>query len=267
MKHSYIKSILYEFVRAELPPAEMAEVAAHLGSCERCTREVAEIREIVTLSAGNLSAPSDQRSPEYWNRFAASVERRIESSSSGRIGRGMTVLDDLAAFFTLRPRALAVFGTALGAVVLTLLLFRIGHTPSEEPAKVAQIEEGSAPVVPADNRIGDYFRKSKVLLVGITHLKTDDDQQLDLTRESRVSRELLDDARYLKNQPLDLRSARLIDDLQKILVELANIKEHEGLPNVDIIRSGIHRENLLFKIRMAEASCDSTRFVPVRDTY
>ena len=270
MKHSRAKWLLYEYVRGELPGQEIAEVESHLLACERCAREAAEIRSIVNLSASDSSRASDRRSPEFWKEFAPAVDRRIESAGARRTRRPVSLLAAVAAFFTLRPRAIAVLGSGLALLVLALLVsraFLVRPEQHEQPVEASRLEDESVQVLPANDRVGDYFRKSKVLLVGITHLKTDDDQPIDLSRESQVSRELLVDARYLRNQPLDLRSAKLIDDLQKILIELANIKARDGLPNVDIVRSGIRRENLLFKIRMAEASCDSTRFVPVRDTY
>jgi len=270
MKHSRAKSLLYEYVRGELPAQEMAGIEDHLVSCRRCAREAVELRAAVNLTVGGISRASDQRSPEYWNNFAVSVERRIQSPGPRRTPRPVNLLDAIAAFFTLRPRAIGVLGSGLAVVVLALVLFRMFHVgpeQREQPGEAAHIVKEPAQAIPVDDRMGDYLRKSKVLLVGIAHMNANEDQPIDLSRESEVSRELLNHARYFKNQPLDIRSARLIDDLQKILVELANIKERNGLPNVDIIRSGIHRQNLLFKIRMAEALCDSTRFIPVRDTY
>jgi len=41
--------------------------------------------------------------------------------------------------------------------------------------------------------------------------------------------------------------------MESILIELSNIEGERGASSMDIIRSGIHHENLLFKIRMAEA--------------
>jgi hypothetical protein len=72
---------------------------------------------------------------------------------------------------------------------------------------------------------------------------------------------LVREARYLKQQPLDVRSRQLMNDLERILIELANTEEQNDLPNVEIIRGGIHQENLLFKIRMAEAMYDSAQFM------
>jgi hypothetical protein len=267
MNHSSVRSALYEYIRGELAPEEMERVAGHLASCDRCSAEMDSLRSVIGLTSTHVSSASDTRPEEFWNGFAASVERRIELANSPGRRPPLRIREKIMAIFTLRPRPVFLAGGALAAAALAVIFLRIfsGGSPREEISSAAAIEPARA--VPADYRMGDYLRKSKVLLVGIAHLDAEDDQPIDLTKESKVSQELLDDARYLKSQPLDIRSAKLIDDLQKILISLANMKEQEGLPNVEMIRSGIHRENLLFKIRMAEAMCDSTRYVPVRDQY
>jgi hypothetical protein len=116
-----------------------------------------------------------------------------------------------------------------------------------------------------NERVSQYFRKSKTLLVGLANLRTDQDEPFDFSTERRVSRDLILEARYLKQQPIDPRSRELMNDLERILIELKNTEENNDLPNIEIIRGGIHQENLLFKIRMAEAMYDSTRFLTARD--
>jgi hypothetical protein len=280
MKHSRVRSLLYEYMRGELPRDEMTGIRDHLDSCGRCAREADEIRAAIGLTEGRISAPSDQRPAEYWDNFAGAVERRIQTGATHTGRATVSVFDAVAGFFRFRPAPVAVLGGALALGVCVLVLLRSFHGPDAQstspagmeektvqPAYSAGVEDRPVQVLPVDARIGDYFRKMKVLLVGITHLKSDEEHPVDLSSESKVSRELLDQARYLKNQPLDIRSAKLIDDLQKILIQLANTRGEDGRPNVEIIRNGIHRENLLFKIRMAEALCDSSRFILVRDNY
>src|SRR5258708_35821753 len=111
-----------------------------------------------------------------------------------------------------------------------------------------------------------YFRRSKILLIGLANIHQDQQGEVDLTADRRTSRSLVQEARYLEDQPLDHRSARLIGDLQKILIELANTKGRNGMPEVQILQGGIHRENLLFKIRMAETMFDSTQFANVKES-
>jgi hypothetical protein len=106
-----------------------------------------------------------------------------------------------------------------------------------------------------------------MLLVGIENMKVSPEASFDFAVERNASHELLQEARNLKYQPLDSRSAKLIGDLEKILIELSTIKEETGLPNVEIVRSGIQQENLLFKIRMAEAIYDTTKFMKAKYNY
>jgi hypothetical protein len=84
---------------------------------------------------------------------------------------------------------------------------------------------------------------------------------VDLSVEQRASRELVREARYLKQRPLEPRVDELVDAMSRILIELANISKDKQIPNMEIVRSGIHQENLLFKIRMAETVFDSARVV------
>jgi hypothetical protein len=106
-----------------------------------------------------------------------------------------------------------------------------------------------------------------MLFVGLTNMKLHDDENIDLSAERKVSRQLIHEARYLKTQPIDERSAQLIGDLEKILIELANMKEENDISNVEIIRGGIHQENLLFKIRMAESLYDSVSSTNTQPTH
>ena len=106
---------------------------------------------------------------------------------------------------------------------------------------------------PAQIALADYFRKSKILLVGISNISANKGERIDLSTERQAARELIQQARYLDNRFLDDRSQQLIKALERILLELANMEQHANVPDVEIVRSGIHDENMLFKIRMAES--------------
>jgi hypothetical protein len=103
-----------------------------------------------------------------------------------------------------------------------------------------------------DRRLSDYFRKSKTLLVGVSNITPVKGESVDLDAERRTSRTLLREARYLRSGPVDARSSRLIDDLDRILIGLANGEEAASAPDIRMIRGGIQSRNLLFKLRMQE---------------
>ena len=75
-----------------------------------------------------------------------------------------------------------------------------------------------------------YLRKSRTLLVGVANMKVPEDQPADLHAEQQISRELVSEARALRQEPLDLHSARLINDLEKIQIELANMASGDAHP-------------------------------------
>ena len=85
-------------------------------------------------------------------------------------------------------------------------------------------------------------------------MKVTQGRPLDLSDEQSLSRQLIHEGRYLRQQPLTTRSVKLIDDLDRVFVELSNAGSRPPVPQFDVIRGGIRRENLLFKVRMAEGS-------------
>jgi hypothetical protein len=100
--------------------------------------------------------------------------------------------------------------------------------------------------------MNEYLKKSRVLLVGLSNHRGEGNDREDLSIERGRSRQLVHEARFLKRQPLDVRSAKLVDDLERIQIELANLDENRAASDVEPIIAGIRQENLLFKIRMTE---------------
>lgn len=154
-----------------------------------------------------------------------------------------------------RAPALVAVGGAVAVALAAVIFWKPPH--ASEPVVPAVTESAPDQTNATRVRMEQYLRKSKVLLIGLTNADPGESSSIDLSAERQASRQLMHEARYLETQPIDPRSARLIDALDKILIELANMKEHENLPDVEVIRTGIHHENLLFKIRMAESIYDT----------
>lgn len=257
--------MLYEYLRDELNSQDREMVERHLASCGRCSAQLEEV-ESALQTLGRLDADaSSGRSQEFWDSFALRVEQRIQSKQA-RKRFTVSPLEYLESFFVFHRPLAASLG---GALVLAFLAMGIWNLSIDRERKTMQMSSVQVPSQSDSVReeMSRYFRKSKVLLVGLTNMKLPEDQQVDLSVERRASRELVQQARYLRNQPIDARSARLIEDMERILIELANMKEENNMPNVEIVRSGIHQENLLFKIRMAESLYDTARFVRLREDF
>lgn len=272
--HRNIQLMLYEYVQGELSQDERSVVDAHLAVCKACSAELETMRATLALLPSPATEPSEERSEQFWNQFASSVIEKTGARKQTRASHIAEVIEWIEELVLLHPKyTYAISGTV--AVLLLAFAFWTFRTP--EQYDVA-LRGNSKPlehhVTPASSdgesnrqltvqpeRVSDYFRRSKIMLVGLANLKTDQSEPLDLSAERRVSRNLIQEARYLKRQPIDPQSREVMNDVEKILIEVANTGSRHNVPNVEIVRSGIHQENLLFKIRMAEAMYDSARFM------
>jgi len=263
--HSTVQKLLYEYLNGEITEVDRNAVRNHLASCEKCSVELERLKDELKALDQLQANPSDHLSSEYWDSFILDLERRIQSDRS-RVRASVSLWETVETFW-MYHRSLAI---SLSSAAI-LLFLSIGvmktvldHWAERTPGTVAQQQ---APVDTVRSELNQYFRKSKILLVGLTNMKVPEGQPPDFSVERDASRKLLHQARYLKNQPLDMRSAELIDDLQRIQLALANMKDEGSLSNVEIVNAGIRQENLLFKIRMAEAQYDTSRFVPVGNNF
>ncbi len=256
--------MLYEYLGEELSSEERTKVETHLASCSSCASEVESLRSTVTLLPRVSGEPSEERTPEFWQTFASGVEQKLDGNNGQRKATRPTLWEIIESSLLFHPRLIAALSGALALIGIAVVGWHLRTLPTNPTADGLEPEQ-PIQVAQESNRVGEYLRKSKTLLVGIVNTKPPQGQPLDLTVERRASRELLRETRYVRQQPMDRRSTQLINNLQKILVELANLKE-DGT-SVEIIRGGIHDENLLFKIRVAEALYDSSRFMNTKFTY
>ncbi|MBP1658709.1 MAG: putative zinc-finger [Bacteroidetes bacterium] len=264
--HTETQFRLYEYLRGDLDEKDRASVESHLAECAPCRDECEEVREALGMLSPTGGQPSDALPDAFWTALLNEVDQKI-AAKSDRPGVRLRfsvwqrrVSDWLT--MTVVPHRRLVLGVASIAIVATSafvtwsLLRQSPDRPvfAESPAGAESIEPGLASVsAPPETRMDSYLRKSRLLLVGVTNMPDVKGQPVDLSVERKTSRELADEARTLKQQTLDDRSLDLVNELEKIQIELANMESRNEMPTMALVRSGIERENLLFKIRMQEA--------------
>ncbi len=249
--HRHIRLLLYDFAAGQLEHHRHALVERHLEGCAECREECTELRAMLKRLPAE-SNPSADLPPAFWQELLNDVSARLPVRPKRRIIQAW--IFDWLEFISI-PRHQAIIGAATVLALVTTISgmwFAFRHEPVHKQITAAT-PVGTKPPTPAVNtRLKAYLRKSKVLLVGLNNMPLEEGTAVDLSLERTTSRALLHEARYLKDQPLDERSAALISDLEKIQIALANSKEREDIPGLQLIRGGIQEENLLFKIRIAE---------------
>lgn len=249
MKHA--QDLLYEYLQGELEPALAKHVQDHIASCNTCYAEFQILREGARLVRPLQAKPSEQRSEAYWHNFAVHVQQRVQQGPK-KTAATNPMWGKLVSVLTYQPqRVLAVVGGL--AVVVALATMTPFGTMQKERSDMLAGDAPTGTAMPVNAELTDYFRKSKILLIGLTNMTPPEGQTMDFRAESQTARKLIQQARSLENQEIDERSQQLIWALEKILIELANMEDRANLPDVELIRTGIRQENMLFKIRMAEA--------------
>lgn len=258
MNHAIVRRSLYDLVKEELHEEARREIDQHLRTCASCTRELRELEKLLA-DVSALTPPSAFRDEAFWRSFVDSIERSATQSRSRRKTFAADVMQRLRTALVLRP-AYAYFATAACIILVAATLFiRLGPLLHHETMPSPEVVV-SHPPEPAetDERLNDYLRKSRALFVALMNMKTDRDAFVDLTLERQLSRSLVAEARAIRRRPLDEPSARLMSDLEKVFVLLANLKDPNNASGVELIRTGIEEKNLLFKLRMAEATFDTS---------
>jgi len=249
MSHADIRANLYDYVRGELAPDEREALEHHLDSCEDCRRDAETIGRLLSDLGRGGRSPNSERPDAYWQSFAIRVEQEL-ARDRRRWALSEWASARLAPWGPAGWRPSVALVGAVSAIVLS-----IGLWLTSDPFSGGTIQgDGAVPVmgVTSQQAVEEYLTGSRMLLIGIANMSPEEGKSIDLSLERTAARSLVRQARLLADEPLDERSQELIGELERILIELANLEESADVPAIDIIRTGLRQQNLLFKIRMAE---------------
>jgi hypothetical protein len=106
-------------------------------------------------------------------------------------------------------------------------------------------------------RAADYLEQSKVLLIGIMNTDTKSlvGSKSLLRRQREISRTLVSESQEISSgltDPSQQRLRELVSDLGLILVQIANLETDHGVQGVEIVKGGVERNGILFKINLEE---------------
>jgi hypothetical protein len=261
--HRTIQKNLYGFLTDELTAEDRQAVESHMKSCAACAGELRAMREAMELLTQKMRRPSESRSELYLQHFFEKVERRIqtesvEEESQSFVGR---VLDSLVEHR--KPFGFG-FASALSLIVLAFAVWSLWiKTP--EPDKLASDSAGQTSGVVMGNiqqtamevRAEEYLEQSKILLIGIMNTDTKSlvGSKAFMKRQREVSRSLVRESQEISSgltHPSQRRLRDLVSDLGLILVQIANLETDHSVQGVEIVKGGVERNGILFKINLEE---------------
>ena len=229
-----------------------AAVDRHLAECEACRLEFQKIRTVLSSVSMPVPEPSTDYEARTWNKLAP----RFQPSDSQ--SREVTVTPRLSPFrvWMTWPR-----WTAVGAVAaLIFAAFFLGRL-SERAVPGDTPQSGGA--IPTKGDLATI--RHRVLLVALeSHLdrtqllltelaNADPAQSMDISAEESAARELLDDNRLYRQtaaQVHDQSLVQVLDELERMLVDLSHRPATVSLAEWREIQQRIQSQGILFKIRV-----------------
>ena len=264
------ETLLADRLFADLSTAEQTQLEAQLLASEDAAETLRSLQATLRLMAERQRpAPPPAVFDGYYDRLTQRLDR--EAAPPGRKDRAGQAPSRI------QRLALRTSGAALLMVVgigIGWLLFG-DRTPQSEdrlsgdaPVQQGETVRPEQPIqtvpkaaamqpAPLDVRTDRYLNRSKVLLLGLVNLEPGqtDPVALGLPRKQAVARELVDESAALRGDLADADQAvlrDLVEDLEVILLQIANLEAGQDLPAIELVQRGVDRRAILLKINLAE---------------
>lgn len=222
----------------ELHGADESRTAAHLSTCATCHESFRQLQRILAVVDERALA-----GPELPVNFERTVWAKLEPA----------LKDDRRGWwsqFVWSPGRLAwaamVVVLVASAFVAGRLIPRGKEAADPNASSAKQIREG---ILLID--LGDHLDRSQMVLVELA--SADDHGTVDISEERTRAEQLVSENRLYRQTALstgDTSIADLLDELERVLVDVAAGPEQMTSQDLDEVRRRIESKGLLFKVRV-----------------
>ncbi|MBN1781535.1 zf-HC2 domain-containing protein [bacterium] len=229
-----------EALSGGLTDRERSELETHVAGCRECARAYQEYRSMLgTMRQRKQAEPDDRFMNEFWARLSPELEPSPKKHVRFRL--------------LLNPR----FALPLTAAVCLFAGIWIGRSqgPVEVQTAVRSETGKKGKGMPVEMRTAQVLERSQRILLAFSNFdaQTDDPAVLNLPVQKQTARSLIRETGLLKADlpgDADRKLQMLLSDLELILLQIANIEETVDMDNIEIIRDGLDKRSILFKIQM-----------------
>jgi len=211
-------------------------VPEHIARCSECRANFEQLSR--TLSAIAFPEPPSRKEDygaEVWSRIRHKLPERP------RVIR----------WWSVPSRRWATAACVAVLIASAFVAGRYTNRPSArtlDTANNAQLPQKVLVVA-----LGDYLDRSEMLLVEVAHANRPED--LDLNMQRRNATELIANNRLYRQTAQrvgDAGTDALLDQLERVLVELAHTPQGASAADIQQLRQEIESGGLLFKVRVAQ---------------
>ena len=236
----------------ELNAEQKNFLESHIRVCEECESEYDEITSTLKVME-KRARPEPEKA--YWNGYWNKLARRMEDAK--------TLTPKSESWwraFTFVPKWAYQTAAALLLVFLGVFFGRMVFSPPVSDTKQAHrpgLISQQGPGVELASRTQNYIERSKLMLLALVNFdpETEDSYALNLPYQQQISKELVQEASYLKSKLADSgqrRLGNLIADLEVILLQIANLESEYDFEAIDIVKEGVNRRGILMQINLTD---------------
>jgi hypothetical protein len=217
--------------------------AAHINSCAECQ---AELNRLTEMLAAYQALPVPDPGEDYGRRVWQQIAPRLQEKQS----RWWQVF--------LEPRRLTAAGLVAALLLIAFLVGRVSKrvTPaSGEVTTTAIADEARVRERVLLLAVGEHLGRSEMVLMEIANAEPEGAsvKQVNLSSQRRRAEELLDENRLYRQTALqegDTGIANVLDELERVLLDVAHSPGNVTPAQFKSIRQRIDDDGLLFKVRV-----------------
>jgi hypothetical protein len=251
MTHVSDEDLLLDYY-GEASPEQRAVMRAHLERCTECQALDRELRGVLAL-VDNEPLPEAPAGFErtMWERLEPVVSGFSRTKSSSRTNEVRLKPDTTGWRFELPRWALAacVAGLAVGSFALGRVWDRPVPAPGNETADTRTLSERLL-----RSEVEDHLERSQRVFLELVNaddaapavLASDRERAADLVAAGRLYRHSVEELG-------DTETRDLLEDVERVLVEIANGPEVETSNDLTEVRRRISNQDLIFRLRVTTA--------------
>jgi hypothetical protein len=216
---------------------QRAAISDHLAACEECR---AELERIEAVLAALDTLPMPDPGADYGRR----VWQQIAPCLPEKRGRWWQMW--------LAPRRLAAAGAVVALIIAAFVAGRMSRRDHgvDNSASREQVRERVLIVA-----VGEHLGHSERMLVELSNAGPSDpaQKQVNISVEQRRAEDLLEENRMYRQTALqegDAGLASVLDDLERVLLDVAHSPSEVTPKQLEAIRRKIEARGILFKVRV-----------------
>jgi hypothetical protein len=211
--------------------------AAHINSCAECK---AELNRLAEMLAAYQALPVPDPGEDYGRRVWQQIAPRLQEKRS----HWWQVF--------LEPRRLTAAGLVAALLLVAFLAGRVSKHEDHGDAALTAEQVRQRVLLLA---VGEHLGRSEMVLMEIANAEPEGAsvKQVNLSSQRRRAEELLDENRLYRQTALqegDTDIANVLDELERVLLDVAHSPGNVTPAQFKSIRQRIDEDGLLFKVRV-----------------